>query len=453
MRKSGFDLFHYYVSKKTLFVSFIVFAIVLYLVATSITGANPDFGVYLSFALNFVIVILLLFSSLKNRPFSMVSMHHLFFLIFMVLVPFMQMQFGAFKVWGTTLRNEERLTTNVAVMIWLIFVVVGHSIAGNHVFKVTVKNRSISEKKLALYTTIVVIITFISTLRKGPSGTFFYGGSLLSGNESSSINALIYHCQIAFFTFAFTLNTQMYQKGKGRFLYVLLTGICLIYCFFPTVLSRYSAAATYFCALFVITRNSNKSLSFFLIIFFGILILWPLADLYRYNTIAEVSAADIIHQLSRLKSYFYTGNYDAFNQVALSKRYVDRFGVSFGEQLLTVFLFWIPRKWWPGKSVGSGQIVANGLGLTWTNISMPIAGEGIINFGWLGVILFALIYGYLIQKLDNSYDNRKEGNGISFIEAFYGYIVPYNIFLCRGDMLSTVAYLVANIVVLSLMLI
>ena len=181
-------------------------------------------------------------------------MHHLFFLIFMVLVPFMQMQFGAFKVWGTTPRNEGTPYNKV----------VGHSIAGNHVFKVTVKNRSISEKKLALYTTIVVIITFISTLRKGPSGTFFYGGSLLSGNESLFICR--FHARCAFFTFAFTLNTQMYGKGKGRFLYVLLTGICLIYCFFPDctshILQELPIFALSWCQVRAISRSRFFSCHF-----------------------------------------------------------------------------------------------------------------------------------------------------------------------------------------------
>jgi len=127
-----------------------------------------------------------------------------------------------------------------------------------------------------------------------------------------------------------------------------------------------------------------------------------------------------------------------------SQKYTDMYGYSYGEQFLVSVLFWIPRSIWPDKPVGSGVTIGEGLGYNFTNISAPLWAEFNINFGMIGVILCFLLYGMITAKLQNNF--MKTRGDINFYQIFVPVFSVYQLFLMRGDLLSTVAYLVPVIV-------
>ena len=69
---------------------------------------------------------------------------------------------------------------------------------------------------------------------------------------------------------------------------------------------------------------------------------------------------------------------------------VSQMGSFKGKQLLGAMLFFIPRSIWPSKPIGSGATIAIYQRQSFKNISCPIIGEAIINFGIIGVIIFAV---------------------------------------------------------------
>lgn len=96
---------------------------------------------------------------------------------------------------------------------------------------------------------------------------------------------------------------------------------------------------------------------------------------------------------------------------------------------------------WPSKPIGSGAFVAENMLMTrydfwFTNISMSFPVEGYINFGVIGVILFAFILSLVSKLTDEFY----KYNDLRLILSLY--VSFHMVFMLRGDLMSSFAYLV-----------
>ena len=91
------------------------------------------------------------------------------------------------------------------------------------------------------------------------------------------------------------------------------------------------------------------------------------------------------------------------------KKYVEEFGISWGNQLLGAILFFVPRSIWPSKPLGTGHTAIVALDQHYfSNVSAPLIAEGYVNFGIVGVVLFALAAGWIFRKLDSAFWCRRE---------------------------------------------
>ena len=87
--------------------------------------------------------------------------------------------------------------------------------------------------------------------------------------------------------------------------------------------------------------------------------------------------------------------------------------------------------------MGSGQTAAEFFGWDFTNLSCPLPAEGYVNFGILGVVVFAVHFSLIVSKADNVF---WRGRSV-FMKIVYPFVVPFVFFLMRGDLLSSFAYL------------
>ena len=205
----------------------------------------------------------------------------------------------------------------------------------------------------------------------------------------------------------------------------------------PMYTSRYWYGTVVIGTLFVFIKWRKLTLTTIIFAFLiGFLFVFPYADAYRYG--------EFNIETKNLEATLLNGDYDAFQQVMNSQKYTDMYGYSYGKQFLVSVLFWIPRSIWPDKPVGSGVTIGEGLGYNFTNISAPLWAEFNINFGMIGVILCFLLYGMITAKLQNNF--MKTRGDINFYQIFVPVFSVYQLFLMRGDLLSTVAYLVPVIV-------
>lgn len=154
---------------------------------------------------------------------------------------------------------------------------------------------------------------------------------------------------------------------KNRFFEIILFGIVLL-TNFPTSEARFFIAAVYIQLLYVYFYRKRLVLNQSLIL--DMLFLFPLLDeMRRFSRIENLKFGFKFEM-------FLEGHFDSY-QIFL--RVVSNEIVTNGKQLLTVILFFIQRKLWPGKSIGSGTYLQKEIGLSYDNIAMNYFGEGYIN--------------------------------------------------------------------------
>lgn len=134
-------------------------------------------------------------------------------------------------------------------------------------------------------------------------------------------------------------------------------------------------------------------------------------------------------------------DYDTWSNFMAAIKYSEINSIIYGRQLIGVLLFWDPRSMWPSKPIGSGAFVAENMLMTrydfwFTNISMPFPGEGYVNFGVIGIILFAFILSLVSKLTDEFY----KYNDLRLILSLY--VSFHMVFMLRGDLMSSFAYLV-----------
>jgi hypothetical protein len=93
-------------------------------------------------------------------------------------------------------------------------------------------------------------------------------------------------------------------------------------------------------------------------------------------------------------------DYDAAVEVAATAQYVQVEGLSYGQDLAGDVLFWVPRRFWTSKPIGTGYTLGYFFGTATPNVAAPLWAEGFIDFGWVGVIIFLLTLGLVSALLD-----------------------------------------------------
>jgi oligosaccharide repeat unit polymerase len=94
---------------------------------------------------------------------------------------------------------------------------------------------------------------------------------------------------------------------------------------------------------------------------------------------------------------------DIFETLTHTVSHVKEHGLYLGDNLLAIFLFFIPRSFWPDKPIVGGLVIGEDLywgGVTGTpNLSYFIAGDVYMDFGMLGVLCFGCILGCFFSWL------------------------------------------------------
>jgi hypothetical protein len=206
--------------------------------------------------------------------------------------------------------------------------------------------------------------------------------------------------------------------------------ITLIYLFYPKLL--------------------NSNVKMFLFLFVSMILVFPsISAITHINATFDqiIKTPNILissfNESGGLVRTFHTLHYDAFSNVLATVEFVTKNGYSYGYQLLSAILFFIPRSYWPSKPVSTGELVGNYLisdhGFNFNNLSNPVVSEGYINFGFFGIALLAVILAFFIVRFLHwlrAKDSLKE------IIAFYFAI--HLMFLLRGDFTNGFVYFIGT---------
>lgn len=425
-----------------LFLFAVVLLVTLEVVAaTSMDEADPV--VLGTFGLNGILACAMIVRELLRASVSLKQIHWIFFLAFFVIAPFNQYVFG-YRCWDFALFDEQYLETNLLVMLWgiLFCLFTNIGMAKNNKRSESCSYREFFESFphvsrtaaiICLVLSVVALVVFASLV--GLENAFSRGTAVFDTDTQANgllLDKIIRATPVFSFAFIF-----IHRKQEGGAVPLLLVSfVILLLVDFPTGMARYNMAVVYGGLLILLVPAFLDDRGLFPLLFLAaLLFVFPAINAFRANDFSfDTFFVSLSTTVTNLPEGFLAGDYDAYSMLARTLIYIQQNGISWGYQLLGCLLFFIPRLVWTTKPLGSGATIGAAQSQSFTNISCPLPGEGLINFGLLGLVAFAITLALLCRR----FDRRLQVPGGWTI--FWPFLCFFLFFMMRGDLLSSSAY-------------
>lgn len=393
-----------------------------------------------TFVLNLIIALICLIVESLRYPYSITQVHWLFIIIFFCVAP-VSHYLNGYKCWGYHLSDDTYVQTNLHVLLWeSVFAVVNARrvsfkdalVIGNLGGRVAPKAGDRRRTWLLITSLSCVILTIVLVGFGNLFSRMTYGFSFVS-----STNLIVYQVSRSFPVAALAILYTSGNEDRSRDLLVIFAFLMVVLVDSPLSMSRYLMGA-FWGGLALLTLPSFRTRrGLFPLAFLAVfLIVFPVSNVFRRQG-ASLDGVILAVKYSFLgiSEGFNTGDYDAFSMLARATMYVREHGISWGRQLVTALLFFVPRTMWPGKGVGSGYTIAQAQGQAFLNVSCPLPAEGIVNYGFVGLVLFAIVFALIARLIDKSFwvDRRSWS-------PLYPFVCMYTFFIMRGDFLSSFSY-------------
>lgn len=414
--------------------------LVINLLFVSISFLVNELYVNSFWILQYLIVNICAFLSLKHYkdPFTLHRVFHIFTIIFFGFIPLFDIYENR-SYWGGLSLNERLGTiTSLTVVLSIVSFEIGYRAKKKKPKSEISYNKSLDviydhHKVKLLVISCASFILFFNFLDKNFAALLFRGVFIQSVDytNGSAINLIFTVFLRSLIPAAFFIS--LYSASKRRKIdrvIILLLGFIFFIGVTPTGIPRYMTAAFYLPLLiyFIPMHRNAFAISYCFLV--GIILVMPALDLFRN----VLTFSQMYFALSL--EYFRLGHFDPYHNLNLV---INEMDITYGFQLLTAMLFFIPKSIWTGKGIGSGSFVAEETHLYFDNISMPFVAEAFLNFGFIGVAAFCVILGYITSSIDKSYGS----GGFFFVHRplFYMHLSLF-FFILRGDLMSAFAYTV-----------
>lgn len=418
----------------------------------------PD--VILHFSFNTVVVLTAIFFAVRAHPYSIHLFHLIGLLIFVCVAGLYQYLSGVFPIAGSTyIYRDEIPIANLAVTLWIIPYLLGYGLRSNAFGRVRsgVLIRAF-EKPISVagvhFSLVVGLVALMYLASLGLVGAFTRAAATNALDAVASgpvyfINGIFVRA-IPLLAVAATALT--FRKGRSSLGIRLLIPVFIFEVVGVAITNSPFAAARYWFVAVVVGLSAPHLLArrrtgVLLLVFAiaGLSILPSLGDARNAETLAETFQFYL-----RLDSPFeylaMSGDVDAFGMMALTLEWMEKFGLRWGMQMVGAALFWVPRVLWPSKPIGTGAMVTGDMGFDYTNFSVPIMTEPLIDFGLVGVPFFALAFGWILSSIDRAYwapvEFDRIPTGCRRIDVIYPFWMGLMLFMTRGDLLSSFGYTV-----------
>jgi oligosaccharide repeat unit polymerase len=407
-----------------------------------------------------------LFFTAFRSPFSLNCSHWVFVLLFFFYVPLLQFlldkpikqtNVGAFKPF--------HLEANLLILSWLAVYTCAYYLTSRrkrHKVKPATKVKSATQVNspsrpqiqnysmlilLALGATIMTIYTF------GWEGILMRGAAGKSGSEMGAagleMGAKPLWLIVNIFCRALPMTAMTYlllsaaSKKRGYYATAVLVAPCALLINSPLAVARFWFGALGFGLVCILLRKRRKlSALWFPIVFYSAcIVIMPYLNIGRMTKLSDVF---FIRYLERdAMTQLLGSDFDGTQMFTNTIKYVkDGPGLTYGNQLLGAILFPIPRAIWKDKADGSGKLIGEYFRMRNTNLSNTLPAEGYLNFGVVGVLLFAGLFAVILARLDQKYweATPTAENEVTLLRLTYPFLVGFVIYIMRGDMLSSFSY-------------
>ena len=442
------------------------FFLILYSLITVVLFLNfrTTFLVYSSFLLNaiflFVIIIYHLYYEKDNSPF--ISAYIVFTFLFFIVAPIIQINsFG--NIDNPKFVNFFPFKENIVYIGNMLIFTFNMVFIVSYILFKKKKRKSINKIGSLKFLPLTIFSTLILSLIIFLLSYNFVLKDLATPSwmeyRESVVKLLAWKKVLFMVPLGGVILCFQYLKRSKKitnnsiivFLSLLIFVLLLFWFKNPFTEKRNALGPIYLCLVFLLFpklfSTNVRSLS---ILFFIMVVLFPLSSILTHSDatfsqiISNPSILLIEAKYNGLGKTFNTLHYDAFANLNATISYVAKNGISYGFQLLSAFLFFIPRSIWVGKPISTGQLIGedliNNYGFNFSNLSNPIVSEAYINFGLFGVFLFSLVFAYTFTKFLNWF---KSDNLMKKIMAFYFAI--HLLFLMRGDFTNGFSYYVGTL--------
>ena len=440
-----------------------------FMIITSKEWVQCDPLVVTTLTINIVLFMVQLLRAINAHPFSFDMMFWLFSLYFFGFVPMLQ-HFANRYSWNLVPELNEVVGANMLVLLWSVCYILGRDLRIPRLVKLGqklgAKLRSLCghlisrlgkflsplDKILCTRSNLImnvlllvsVVITVVDVALVGFAGQLARSTASI-GTGSTTADLLLVHGCNNTLLFIAVMHIIRAKRNKRLDWQTLLSLVCLGIACFPTGLSRSTMASFYAGLLIIMFDQTRKGHWFSWAVIGGLVLIFPALAIFR--DASNISNGNFLSILkASMQRTYLEGHYDAHQMLITIVRYVQEFGMTWGGQLLGAVFFFVPRAIWPGKALGTGHTAVTALEQsTFSNVSAPLVAEGYVNFGVVGVILFAVILGILLRRLDESY--WRADTQLRLIRVVYPFSMLMFFFLLRGDMLSAWAYTAAQALV------
>lgn len=364
-----------------------------------------------------------------------------FLLIFIGIIPVIE-ELNNVVYWNGNITLNEKIYGDIWIILFEISVIFGYLINKTSK-KIKLINFKNNEIKYNMYD-VTRIYIYIAIIGLYLLYIFNFDLRLLFTKDDTTpilVDSKGEYLFVQYFLrpLIFNFGLAIFFLSKQSLLTRLIALGIAIFFAFPTGIFRFLVGVLYipFVYIFflgkfednkIIIQYKKYFISSFLI--FSLVFIFPILEIFRGFT------EDSYHNLNFGVDYLMTGHYDAF-QMFLNALKTD--SPNYGYGLLGVLLFFIPRSFWPTKPDDSGREIANLLGLSHNNVSMPIFGELYLNFSYIGIILSGLLLGFIIKRFDLNFKSLQLiplNIGLLVFFQITGFIV----IILRGGLLSEFSF-------------
>jgi oligosaccharide repeat unit polymerase len=422
----------------------------------SLTSTVREGWVALTFLPIFAITLASILLEARARPFSLHLMHLLALFVFMELTPLLQFVGDTFPQYNMIqIEPEDVLVANIILMLWLGMYFLGYrfgKLMAERLYLARI-TRLLCQPLDPLrikFGGVIALIALAYLAYRGLGGAFTrkgYGEIVDPSNSVDFILTTVFVRSIPLLALGGLLLLVFDIQKERRFGTILLLLGCAGGIFWfdnPFAAARYWTASMLMgFAAIVFLRHRKTARLFIAAMVVGVIIL-PVLNVGRSNTEFFSDLTDVAMMIDPIEYLSESGDFQIYSILILFKSYINDYGIAWGRQLLGVFLFWIPRQFWEGKPIGSAAYVTESLGgFDNTNLAAPLQAEAIINFGWVGVPLFAGAFGMALGYLDSVYHSRSADcvrDKPRVIDMIYLFWLGMVFFITRGDLMSSFAY-------------
>jgi hypothetical protein len=209
----------------------------------------------------------------------------------------------------------------------------------------------------------------------------------------------------------------------------------------PLTEKRNALGPVYLGLLFIVfearLRGLNKRL---MLLVASMVLVFPAVTVLTHSHRQFLYGVRLDAVVDTLKDHYFSVNYDAWANLYTTVEMVKHQGIEWGRQLLGDVLFFVPSSLWHAKPLATGIAIGDYLILNYagwfTNLSAPLVGEGYIDFGPVGVILYAGGLAYFVAWLNRfARDSRK---WVAYPMGIYAAL--FLMFALRGSLMIAFAY-------------